>query len=78
LHSANQYSKQRAFAPFQDGDFYTSKELEAKGIAKQQTFAQWRHLKKGPPYIKVGSRVLYPGVDLLAWLEAQRVETLAA
>ncbi len=63
--------------PFQLGDYYPPKDVAAKGIAAEQTLAQWRHLRKGPAYIKVGSRVLYPGADLLAWLNAQRVETRA-
>ena len=36
------------------------------------TLAQWRYLKKGPAYIKVGNHVRYRLDDLLVWEEAHR------
>ena len=50
-----------------------SPELEV--IGKRQTRAKYRHEGRGPAYIKVGSRVVYFGQDVLDWLEARRVTT---
>lgn len=41
-------------------DFLTSKELANRWRLADQTLANWRHAGKGPPFIRVGSRVLYP------------------
>jgi len=35
------------------------------------TLAYWRHRGEGPPYAKVGKRVLYRREDVEAWLEEQ-------
>lgn len=40
--------------------FLTPKELAMRWRLNHQTLANWRHAKKGPPYIRVGVRVLYP------------------
>lgn len=64
---------------FDPDKFYPAVEVEARGIAKEQTLAQWRSEgRKGPPYVKVGSRVLYGGKDLIDWLAASRVEPAAS
>ena len=39
-----------------------------------RTLARWRNMRKGPPWVKAGHRVLYRRADLDAWLEQQRVE----
>lgn len=31
------------------------------------TLANWRSQKKGPPYQKIGSKVVYPLAELEAW-----------
>lgn len=62
----------------QADQYYPPADLEGAGIAKTQTFAQWRHEGRGPAYIKVGSRVLYHGKDVLAWLNENRVSPEAA
>lgn len=36
-----------------------------------RTLANWRSTRQGPPYVKVGGRVLYPKEGLLEW-EAKR------
>jgi hypothetical protein len=63
--------------PVDPQGFYSPADLDEKGLAKKQTLAQWRHEKRGPPYLKVGSRVLYGGKDLIDWLAASRVEPSA-
>jgi predicted site-specific integrase-resolvase len=42
------------------------------GVASQ-TLHNWRHSRKGPNYIKLGSKVIYRLVDLDAYLESRRV-----
>lgn len=40
-----------------------------------QTLRNWRHLRKGPAYIKVGGRaVRYRLDDLTIWLDRRRVD----
>ena len=40
--------------------FLTSKELADRWRLSDQTLANWRYTGKGPQFIRVGSRVLYP------------------
>ncbi len=42
------------------------------GVAVQ-TLRNWRHLRKGPPYIKLGRAIRYRDEDLVAFLERHRV-----
>jgi predicted site-specific integrase-resolvase len=42
------------------------------GVAVQ-TLRNWRHLRKGPPYIKLGRAIRYRDEDLAAFLEKHRV-----
>lgn len=39
---------------------------------KRKTLANWRSLGGGPPYLKLGSRVVYDTADLDAWAAARR------
>jgi hypothetical protein len=41
-------------------EFLTSKELATRWRLSDQTLANWRYAGKGPKFIRVGSRVLYP------------------
>jgi len=36
------------------------------------TLQNWRALGEGPPYLKLGGRVVYAQADLIAWAEGQR------
>jgi len=49
-------------------------ETEAAKLIRQRpaTLTAWRHEKRGPPYVKVGRRVLYHRVDIAIWLRTQR------
>ena len=38
----------------------------------RRTLEKWRTLGKGPPYLKLGRRVLYSSTDLEAWIESRR------
>lgn len=55
--------------------YYTHDAPEMRILGAVQTLARWRHESKGPPYSKSGSRVIYRGSDVLAWLDAQRIQT---
>ncbi len=54
---------------------YRPQDEEMRLIARVTTLKQWRHEKRGPRYTKSGSRVLYLGRDLNAYLDARLVET---
>lgn len=47
--------------------YLTSKELADRWRLSDQTLANWRHAVKGPPYIRVGARVLYPAEGIHAF-----------
>ena len=58
--------------------YLTSKEVADRWRLSDQTLANWRHAGKGPPFIRVGSRVLYPIEGITAfeklsqqWLSAE-------
>lgn len=38
------------------------------------TVNQWRYLKRGPRFLKIGKNVRYAEEDVLAWLEQQSRE----
>jgi hypothetical protein len=40
--------------------FLTPKELATRWKLSPQTLANWRATRKGPPYSKIGTKVLYP------------------
>lgn len=37
----------------------------------ERTLIRWRNMRKGPPWVKAGRRVIYRRSDLDAWLERQ-------
>jgi hypothetical protein len=41
---------------------------------KVQTLRNWRHLRKGPPYVKMGRSVRYFVEDLLDYMKAHRID----
>ena len=47
-------------------------------IGTREKLAQWRFRNVGPAWVKIGRKVTYLGVDLNAYLEAQRVDPQAA
>jgi hypothetical protein len=52
--------------------FLTSKELSDRWRLSDQTLANWRYAGKGPPFIRVGSRVLYPAEGIHAYEKLSR------
>lgn len=47
--------------------YLTSKELAQRWRLSGQTLANWRHGGKGPPFIKVGAKILYPTDGITAY-----------
>jgi hypothetical protein len=47
--------------------YLTSKELADRWRLSDQTLANWRYAGKGPPFIRVGARVLYPSEGIHAF-----------
>ncbi|MEM1360411.1 MAG: MerR family transcriptional regulator [Pseudomonadota bacterium] len=43
-------------------------------IGDRAKLAQWRHKNSGPPYYKLGRKIIYRGADLNDWADAHRVE----
>lgn len=41
-------------------DFLTPKELATRWRMSSQTLANWRNERRGPPWTKIGTKVLYP------------------
>jgi hypothetical protein len=39
------------------------------------TLAGWRVRRSGPPFVRLGRKVLYDSRDVTAWLNSRRVET---
>ena len=56
-----------------DRAYLTSKEVADRWRLSDKTMANWRHAGKGPPFIRVGSRVLYPieGINAFEKLSQQ-------
>jgi len=44
------------------------------GLQNRQTLANWRHLRKGPAYCRVGKRIIYRLEDLEAYLNTHRID----
>lgn len=40
--------------------FFTPKQLADRWHLKDQTLANWRAARQGPPFTKIGAKVLYP------------------
>ena len=62
----------RSTAP-QEKQLLSRRDLEAMGLAKEQTLARWKMLGIGPPEIKVNGAVRYRRSDVEAWL-SERTE----
>ncbi len=62
---------------FENTRNYVLGDPELDLIGSREKLAQWRHRNVGPAYFKLGKKVIYRGVDLNAWAEAQRVEPAA-
>ena len=63
---------------FDDDQYFTPRDPLMRIFGSPGSLAVQRHKGIGPPYFKIGRRVLYRGSDLNAALDAARVEPAAA
>jgi len=43
------------------------------GAITTGTLSNWRSLGKGPPYVKIGGKVLYPLLQVVSWEKENKV-----
>ncbi|MBI5018479.1 MAG: helix-turn-helix domain-containing protein [Deltaproteobacteria bacterium] len=61
-----------------EAEYLPPKACSALFSTPESTLANLRWQRRGPPYIKRGSRILYPRADFERWLESQRIQPDAA
>lgn len=61
---------------FEQDRNYIPGDAELELIGNREKLAQWRHKRTGPPFYRIGRKIIYRGVDLNAWADAQRVDPL--
>ena len=59
---------------FEQDRNYVLGDPELDIIGDRDKLAQWRHKGMGPPFYKLGRKIIYRGADLNAWAEANRVD----
>lgn len=59
---------------FEENRNYVLGDPELELLGNREKLAQWRHKRKGPPYFKLGRKIIYRGADLNAWVGAHRVD----
>ena len=62
---------------FDNNRNYILGDCELELIGDREKLAQWRHKGVGPAYYRLGRKIVYRGIDLNVWAEANRVETNA-
>ena len=55
--------------------YFTPKQLAERWHITEQTLANWRSLQRGPPFIRISNRVLYPTQDVMDHEELQKQKT---
>ena len=63
-----------------DGKFLTAEEVSERyrGGVSVGTLRNWRAMKIGPSFVKIGKAVLYPIVELEAWDETNKIRCHAS
>lgn len=61
-------------AIFENTRSYVLGDPELDIIGDRNKLAQMRHKNVGPPYYKLGRKIIYHGADLNAWADANRVD----
>lgn len=56
--------------------YLTPEELvkRLKGIVKENTLANWRSRGEGPKFTKIGTQILYPINEIVAWEKARTIQ----
>lgn len=57
--------------------WYTPRDPQMKRLGSEKTLANRRAAKEGPPFSKIGARIFYKGSDVLAHLEAAKINPAA-
>lgn len=60
--------------PPADAELITADEAAARLGQKPQTLRNWRSMRKGPKYLKLGRLVYYRPADLTAWLATRVID----
>ena len=63
---------------FENDRSYVLGDPELDIIGDRDKLAQWRHRGAGTAFYTLGRKVIYRGVDLNAWAEANRVDPAKA
>lgn len=48
-----------------------------RGAISTGTLANWRAIRVGPPFVKIGKAIVYPVADLNQWADQQTVRCRA-
>ncbi len=59
---------------FEQNRNYVLGDPELNILGDRNKLAQWRHKRTGPPFYRLGRKIIYRGADLNAWAEANRVD----
>lgn len=59
---------------FESNRSYVLGDPELEIIGDREKLAQWRHKRMGPAYYRLGRKIVYRGVDLNAWADANRID----
>lgn len=59
---------------FEQERTYVLGDPELDLLGDRNKLAQWRHKNMGPPYYKLGRKIVYLGSDLNAWAEAYKTD----
>ena len=62
---------------FDENTLYFTDDPVIKALAPYSTLAHWRCERRGPAFIKLGSKVAYSGKALNEWLASRTVRPLA-
>jgi len=62
---------------FENDRSYLLGDPELDIIGDRDKLAQWRHKMKGPPFYRLGRKIIYRGSDLNDWVQANRVDPSA-
>jgi hypothetical protein len=63
---------------FEPNRSYVLGDTELEVIGDREKLAQWRHKGMGPAYYRLGRKIVYRGIDLNAWADANRVDPCAS
>ncbi len=52
---------------------YSTREFSTLAGIHRQTAYRWRVTGEGPPYVRLGTKILYLHTDVMEWLVSRRV-----